>query len=83
MTEQEPHLENHEEDINTSYEEAMQARLDRLAKKAKSVRRRKMLSAIGAFFVLVLVTVAALLLMRQCTGGTGFEDSFGWREPRR
>ena len=66
-----------------TYEEAMQARIDRLANKAQSTRRRNLLVSIGSFFVLGLLTAAALFVMRQCKGGGRFQDSWIGEERRR
>ncbi|MFH1741482.1 MAG: hypothetical protein ABIH23_20950 [bacterium] len=78
-----PHEEPSKPDADLSYEDAMQARINRLANKAQSTRRRSLLISIGSFFVLALFTAAALLLMRGCRGGKRFQDSWLGTERKR
>ncbi len=84
MPERKPPPYEYETDkIDTSYEDAMQARIDRLAQKAKRERRRNMLVSLAAFVVLVFVMFFSLLAMKHCKGGEAFRDAFSWRKPRR
>lgn len=84
MPERKPPPQEHERDkLDTSYEDAMQARIDRLAQKARMERRRNMLLSLGAFVVLVFVMIFSMLAMKHCKGGKAFRDAFSWRKPRR
>jgi len=71
------------EDLDTSYEDEIQAGVDRLAETARRLRRRNTLWSIGALVVLLVMVLGGLLLMRACKAGEDFEDSFRWLRPRR
>ncbi len=62
--------------VDTSYEDAMQARIMQLGNRAKSQRKRNMIWSAAAFVILVVLTVAALLLMQSLGGGGAFEEVF-------
>jgi hypothetical protein len=83
MTKRQPPPKEPREETDTSYEEAMQARIDRLTENARKMRRRNMLLTTGVCLGLIVVAGVGLLLMRQCGGATGYRDSFRWLKPRR
>jgi len=69
--------------VENSYEDAVQARIDRLAHRAKNTRRRSFFTTLIAFFVLCFVGAGVLFLSRSCEAGKRFTGSFSWLHGRR
>ncbi|HOE11326.1 MAG TPA: hypothetical protein PLQ35_11230 [bacterium] len=76
-------LANGNAPVENSYEDAMQARIDRLAHRAKNTRRRSFYTTLIVFFVLCFVGAGVLLLSKSCEAGKRFTGSFSWLHGRR
>ncbi len=62
--------------LDTSYEDAIQARINRLGDRARKQRKQTLMWSAAAFVVLVVLTIVALLVMQQFGGGGAFKGVF-------